>query len=100
MAGGKWRPGLLPLLMVLVGALTSGMLVAWRRLDATGPRNPRLYEPQVFYDRNRGSSLASGAPYKTLVIYVYHERCAPGRSARNGLKGAGARALASASGFV
>lgn len=88
-AGGKRRIGL-PFLLLCAGALVSCMLlVAWRRLDdraaqEPGPHmRPGLYEPQVFYDREGGGGLSSsvaadavGPPRKTLVIYVYHERCA------------------------
>ncbi len=107
-AGGRRRAGFFPLvLVVMTGLLVSGMLVAWRRLDAAHqqqPARPGFYEPQVFNDQQNvrrapkgggggtaGSDGDSGVgeeeaaettkmmtaaasePYKTLVIYVYHE---------------------------
>lgn len=86
-AGAKRRLGLFPLLLLLAGAMVSGMLlVAWRRLDDSAPPAPAdrrsgLYQPQgVFFDSEgksggvRSGGVEAAAPVKTLVIYVYHER--------------------------
>ena len=82
-AGAKRRLGLFPLLLLLAGTMVSGMLlVAWRRLDDTVPpppeKRPGLYQPQAYHDSESsvGGGVAGVAaePYKTLVIYVYHER--------------------------
>jgi hypothetical protein len=93
MAAGSRRKaaGLLPfLLLVVTAALVGGMLVAWRRLDASMQRHhqspqsgPGLqYETQAIHDREEevtpaatAVAVAATEPYKTLVIYVYHERC-------------------------
>lgn len=75
----------LPYIIIVMGALMGGLLVAWRGLDRSvaRPPRPRLYQPLAFHDRDSSSSSRSGsslvdpaaAPSKTLVIYVYHERC-------------------------
>lgn len=89
-AGAKRRLGLFPLLLLLAGAMVSGMLlVAWRRLDDSAPPAPAdrrsgLYQPQGVFFNSEGESggvrsgvaggVEAAAPVKTLVIYVYHER--------------------------
>lgn len=62
---------MLTLLATLMGILMSGVLVAWRRLD-TSPSSGRhgpFYQTQAFED----DLAAEQQPYKTLVLYIYHE---------------------------
>jgi hypothetical protein len=54
---------MMPLMLGVLSIMVSGVLVAWRRIDANFSPHPyhHPYETQSY-----------GA-YKTLVLYVYHE---------------------------
>ncbi|KAM3578088.1 hypothetical protein VYU27_000186 [Nannochloropsis oceanica] len=73
----------------LLSVMVSGVLVAWRRIDANFslPPDHHPYETQSYggtrvqhktsdmqyYMQAHEKGSTSGGPYKTLVLYVYHE---------------------------
>jgi len=83
------RLSMMPLMLGLLSVMVSGVLVAWRRIDANFslPPDHHPYETQSYggtrvqhktsdmqyYMQAHEKGSTSGGPYKTLVLYVYHE---------------------------
>lgn len=80
---------MMPLMLGVLSIMVSGVLVAWRRIDANFSPHPyhHPYETQSYggtgvqhntsdvqyYMQVHEKDSTSGGAYKTLVLYVYHE---------------------------